>query len=187
MDLICPQCGNANPPESMFCDECGYDLRKPKEAKPLNLNRPHSYTPKHLADKILTRRSSIEGEHKIVTVMFADVAISTAIFEKLDPEAVHEIMDECFRLLMDEVHRYEGTINQFLGDGLMAIFGAPIAHEDHAQRTCHAALAIQKALAPYSESLKRLYGTDFKMRIGLNSGPVVCQRSSLRLTYSTDS
>jgi class 3 adenylate cyclase/tetratricopeptide (TPR) repeat protein len=118
--------------------------------------------------------------------MFADVANSTAMFEKLDPEVVHEIMDRCFRLVMDEVHRHEGTINQFLGDGVMALFGAPIAHEDHAQRACHAALAIQKTLAPYGKTLKNLYGIDFKMRIGLNSGPVVVGTvgDDLRMDYT---
>jgi class 3 adenylate cyclase len=149
------------------------DQQQTGETKPLDYNRPHSYTPKYLADKILTTRSSMEGENKIVTVMFADVANSTAMFEKLDPEAVHEIMDGCFSLLMNEIHRYEGTINQFLGDGVMALFGAPIAHEDHAQRACQAALAIRKALEQYGESLKNRYGIDFNMRIGLNSGPVV--------------
>jgi class 3 adenylate cyclase len=132
MDLSCPQCGKTSPPGSKFCNECGHYLRRPGETKPLDYDRPRSYTPKYLADKILTTRSSIEGEHKIVTVMFADVANSTAMFEKLDPEAVPEIMDRCFGLIMDEIHRYEGTINQFLGDGVMALFGAPIAHEDHA-------------------------------------------------------
>jgi class 3 adenylate cyclase/tetratricopeptide (TPR) repeat protein len=162
------------------------DLRRPGETKPLDYDRPHSYTPKYLADKILTTRSSIEGENKIVTVMFADVANSTAMFEKLDPEAVHEIMDRCFGLLMDEIHRYEGTINQFLGDGVMALFGAPIAHEDHAQRACQAALAIRKALEPYGESIKNRYGIDFNMRIGLNSGPVVVGSigDDLRMDYT---
>jgi class 3 adenylate cyclase/tetratricopeptide (TPR) repeat protein len=162
------------------------DLRRPGETKPLDYNRPHSYTPKYLADKILTTRSSIEGENKIVTVMFADVANSTAMFEKLDPEAVHEIMDRCFHLLMDEIHRYEGTINQFLGDGVMALFGAPIAHEDHAQRACQAALAIRKALETYGEDLKNRYGIDFNMRIGLNSGPVVVGAigDDLRMDYT---
>ncbi|MGO9020364.1 MAG: adenylate/guanylate cyclase domain-containing protein [Syntrophobacteraceae bacterium] len=162
------------------------ELCKLRETTPLDYNLPHSYTPKYLADKILTSRSSIEGENKIVTVMFADVANSTAMFEKIDPEAVHEIMDRCFRLLIDEIHRYEGTINQFLGDGVMALFGAPIAHEDHAQRACYAALAIRKALEPYGESLKNSYGIDFNMRIGLNSGPVVVGSigDDLRMDYT---
>jgi class 3 adenylate cyclase/tetratricopeptide (TPR) repeat protein len=163
-----------------------HDQQQTGETKPLDYNRPHSYTPKYLANKILTSRSSMEGENKIVTVMFADVANSTAMFEKLDPEAVHEIMDRCFSLLMDEIHRYEGTINQFLGDGVMALFGAPIAHEDHAQRACQAALAIRKSLETYGESLKNRYGIDFNMRIGLNSGPVVVGSigDDLRMDYT---
>ncbi len=186
MEVECPNCKAKVPPGKKFCGECGLDLRKPAKAKPLDYDQPHSYTPKHLADKILTNRSSIEGERKLVTILFADVANSTAMFENLDPEAVHEIMDGCFRLMMDEIHRYEGTINQFRGDGVMALFGAPIAHEDHAQRACHAALAVQKALIPYSEILKGRYGIDFKMRIGLNSGPVVVGSigDDLRMDYT---
>jgi class 3 adenylate cyclase/tetratricopeptide (TPR) repeat protein len=186
LELVCPQCGTPNNPGSKFCNECAHDLRKPKETKPVDYDRPDSYTPKHLADKILTTRSSIEGERKVVTVMFADVANSTAMFENLDPEVVHEIMDGCFRLMMNEIHRYEGTINQFRGDGLMALFGAPIAHEDHAQRACHAGLAIQTALIPYNESLEQRYGIDFTMRIGLHTGPVVVGAigDDLRMDYT---
>ncbi len=156
------------------------------KTKPLDFNRPSSYTPKYLADKILTTRSSIEGERKIVTVMFVNVADSGAVFGDLDPEAVHEIMDGCFRLLLDEVHRFEGTINQFLVSGVMALFGAPLAHEDHAQRACRAALAIQNTLASYAENLKSRYGIDFKMRMGLNSGPVVVGSigNDLRMDYT---
>ncbi|MGO9566845.1 MAG: adenylate/guanylate cyclase domain-containing protein [Desulfomonilaceae bacterium] len=184
--IVCPECETENPPADKFCGECGHDLRKPKEDKPLDYDQPHSYTPKHLADKILSTRSSIEGERKLVTVMFADVAGFTSMSEKLDPETVHEVLDGCFRILMDEIHKFEGTINQFRGDGIMALFGAPIAHEDHAQRACHAALSIQKSLVPYSERLKREYGADFKMRIGLNSGPVVVGSigDDLRMDYT---
>ena len=121
---------------------------------PSTTPHPHSYTPKFLAEKILTTRSSVEGERKLVTVLFADVANFTTISEKLDPEEIHGIMDGCFKILMDEIHKYEGTINQFTGDGVMALFGAPLAHEDHAVRACHAALAIQHALARYGEKLK---------------------------------
>ena len=184
--ILCPQCATENLPDEQFCGECGHDLRKPKDTKPVDYDRPHSYTPKHLAEKILSTRSSIEGERKLVTILFADVANSTAMFESLDPESVHDIMDGCFRILMGEIHRYEGTINQFTGDGVMALFGAPIAHEDHAQRACHASLTIQKTLEPYSESLKNRYGIDFKMRIGLNSGPVVVGSigDDLRMDYT---
>jgi class 3 adenylate cyclase/tetratricopeptide (TPR) repeat protein len=184
--IVCPECETKNLPGDKFCADCGHDLRKPKETRPLDYDQPHSYTPKHLADKILTNRSSIEGERKVVTVMFADVAGFTSMSEKLDAETVHEVLDGCFRILMDEIHRYEGTINQFRGDGVMALFGAPIAHEDHAQRACHAALSIQKSLEPYGEKVKRQYGTDFKMRVGLNSGPVVVGSigDDLRMDYT---
>ena len=184
--LVCPQCGTENIPGDKFCGECGDNLRKPEEAPVVEYSEPQSYTPKFLADKILTTRSSIEGERKLVTVLFADVANYTSIAEKLDPEEVHQIMDGCFKILMDEIHRYEGTINQFTGDGVMALFGAPVAHEDHAQRACHAALSIQKAMTRYSDKLKRERKIDFKMRIGLNSGPVVVGAigDDLRMDYT---
>jgi len=164
-DIACPQCEKMLPLSAKFCDECGYNLDKPAETPPIDYSEPKSYTPKFLADKILTNRSAIEGERKLVTVLFADVANYTIMSEKLDPEEVHQIMDGCFKILMDEIHRYEGTINQFTGDGLMALFGAPVAHEDHAQRACHAALAVQSAVTAYGERIKRDYGQDFKMRI----------------------
>jgi class 3 adenylate cyclase len=165
---------------------CGYNLRKPKEAPPTDYSKPQSYTPKYLAEKILTSRGSIEGERKLVTVLFADVANYTAISEKLDPEEVHQIMDGCFKILMDEIHKYEGTINQFTGDGVMALFGAPVADEDHAQRACYAALSIQKALENYETKIKKDFGADFKMRIGLNSGPVIVGSigDDLRMDYT---
>ena len=117
LSLICPQCDSENPPDNAFCDQCGFDLTEPKEAPPIDYKQPQSYTPKHLADKILTNRSAIEGERKLVTVLFADVANYTSMSEKLDPEEMHQIMDECFKILMDEIHRHEVTINQFTGDG----------------------------------------------------------------------
>jgi class 3 adenylate cyclase len=186
LELACPDCGKMNPFDSKFCNECGHDLRKIKEAPPVDYDQPQSYTPKHLVDKIFTTRSSIEGERKLVTVLFADVANYTSICEKLDPEEVHQIMDGCFKILMDEIHRYEGTINQFMGDGIMALFGAPVAHEDHAQRACHAALAVQRSLEGYSEELEKRFGLEFKMRVGLNSGPVVVGSigDDLRMDYT---
>ncbi len=186
IEIICPECAKPIPPDSKFCLECGHDLKKPKTSPPIDLKQPQSYTPKHLAEKILTTRVAIEGERKLVTVMFADVAGFTAMSEKLDPEDVHRIMDGCFHILMEEIHKYEGTVNEFRGDGLMALFGAPIAHEDHAQRACYAALNIQKALAAYQEKLKQAYGIDFKMRIGLNSGTLVVGTigDDLRMDYT---
>jgi class 3 adenylate cyclase/tetratricopeptide (TPR) repeat protein len=186
MEIKCPSCGALVPLGKKFCGECGHDLKEPTEAPPIDYSEPQSYTPKFLADKILTTRSSIEGERKLVTVLFADVANYTSIAEKLDPEEVHLIMDGCFKILMDEIHRYEGTINQFTGDGVMALFGAPVAHEDHAQRACYAALAIQRALEKYREGLEKRLGLDFKMRVGLNSGRVVVGSigDDLRMDYT---
>jgi class 3 adenylate cyclase/predicted ATPase len=186
LELACPQCGNAYTPGTKFCDECGQSLVEVKETLPIDFTKPQSYTPKFLADKIFTTRSSIEGERKLVTVLFADVANYTSISEKLDPEEVHQIMDGCFKILMGEIHKYEGTINQFTGDGVMALFGAPVAHEDHAQRACHATLSIQKAMGEYGEKVKKDTGADFKMRIGLNSGPVIVGSigDDLRMDYT---
>ena len=165
---------------------CGFHLENKQEAGPIDYARPQTYTPKFLAEKILTSRSSIEGERKLVTVFFADVANFTSLAEKLDPEDAHHIMDGTFQILMDNIHRFEGTINQFTGDGVMALFGAPVAHEDHAQRACHAALAIQKDLSAYRAKLKQTYHLDFLMRIGINSGPVVVGSigDDLRMDYT---
>jgi len=186
LEVICSQCGNTNPPDINFCDGCGHDLREVKSGLPIDYSQPQSYTPKVLADKILTTRSSIEGERKLVTVLFTDVANYTSMSEKLDPEEVHQIMDGCFKILMDEIHRYEGTIDKFTGDGVMALFGAPVAHEDHAQRACHAALAIQRAMGEYSEKIEKECGIDFKIRVGLNSGPVIVGSvgNDLRMDYT---
>jgi class 3 adenylate cyclase len=184
--IICPQCDFKNLSGDKFCGECGHELKKISKAPRIDFSQPQSYTPKFLADKILNNRSSLEGERKLVTVLFADVANYTSIAEKLDPEEVHQIMDGCFKIMMDEIHRYEGTINQFTGDGVMALFGAPVAHEDHAQRACYAALSIQKAMGDYGEKIKEDSGIDFLMRIGLNSGLVVVGSigDDLRMDYT---
>jgi len=186
LEIACPSCSATHPPGSKFCNKCGHDLSEPKEPFPIDYSEPQSYTPKHLADKILTDRGAIEGERKLVTMLFADVANYTAMSEKLDPEEVHQIMDGCFKILMDEIHQHEGTINQFTGDGVMALFGAPVAHEEHAQRACHSALAIRKAMEPYGEKIKQNWGLEFKMRIGLNSGHVIVGSigDDLRMDYT---
>jgi len=186
IEVVCPNCGSKAPSDFKFCNKCGHDLTKQEEIPPIDYGKPRSYTPKFLADKILTNRSTIEGERKLVTVLFADVANYTSISEKLDPEEAHQVMDGCFKILMDEIHKYEGTINQFTGDGVMALFGAPVAHEDHAQRACHAALAIQSAVTAYGDKIKGDQGQDFKMRIGLNSGPVMVGAigNDLRMDYT---
>ena len=170
---VCPRCDSESPAENVFCDRCGYDLGQPGEIPPIDYRHPRSYTPKSLADKILTTRSRIEGERKRVTVLFADIAGYTSICEKLDPEQVHQIMEGCFRILLDEIHDYEGMVDKFTGDGVMALFGAPLAHENHAQRACYAALSIRRAIGEYGQRVKESQGVEFKMRIGLNSGTVI--------------
>lgn len=182
---FCLQCGHLLPLSAQFCNSCGYDLQM-SHSSSFDHSNPHSYTPHFLAEKILNTRSAIEGERKIVTVLFADVAHYTGISSRLGPEQVHEMLSGCFKILMDEIHRYEGTVNQFTGDGVMALFGAPMAHEDHAQRACHAALAIHQALEPYADQMREEYQIEFHMRIGLNSGPVVVGAigDDLRMDYT---
>ena len=158
LEITCPKCSKANPPGSKFCNGCGQDLKQPKEPPSVDYSKPQSYTPKFLADKIISNRRLIEGERKVVTVLFADVANYTAMAEKLDPEEVRQIVEGCFHILMNEIHKWEGTITQFTGDGAMALFGAPIAHEEHAQRACYATLSIQKAMVEYGEKVRKERG-----------------------------
>ena len=147
---------------------------------------PLTYTPPYLAEKILTSRSALEGERKQVTVLFVDVSGFTSLSERLDPEEVHSLMNRAFELMLAEVHRYEGTVNQFLGDGIMALFGAPIAHEAHAQRAVHAALGIRQALEGYQAELQSQQGISFQVRQGLNTGLVVVGSigNDLRMDYT---
>jgi len=173
MEFHCPRCGAVTPARGKFCKKCGQPLGEQKPPAPVDYSKPQTYTPKFLAEKILSTGKSLEGERKLVTVLFADVAGYTSMSEKLDPEEVHQIMEGCFQILMDEIHRYEGTIDKFTGDGVMALFGAPLAHEDHAQRACYAALAIQKALETYGHKVEKDCQIPFRMRVGLNSGPVI--------------
>jgi class 3 adenylate cyclase len=134
---------------------------------------PLAYTPSYLAEKILTSKSALEGERKQVTVLFADLKDSTEVIRGLDPEAAQQLLDPALHLMMDAVHRFEGTVNQVLGDGIMALFGAPIAHEDHAVRACYAALAMQAAMRVHTDAVRRTRGLELRMRVGLNSGEVV--------------
>jgi class 3 adenylate cyclase/tetratricopeptide (TPR) repeat protein len=181
LELPCPSCAKTLPLSARFCDGCGHDLTKPQPPPPIDYSQPLSYTPKHLADKILAVRPSIEGERKQVTVLFADVKGFTSISEKLDPEEVQTLISDCLGFFTEEIHRYEGAIAQFLGDGVMALFGAPIAHEDAPQRALYASLAIRECLRGYSAKLKK-QGIDFNMRIGLNTGLVVVGRIGDDLT-----
>src|SRR5947208_2381768 len=201
LQSLCPACQAPNSPTNQFCSECGHRLAgaalaaapasapavaAPPVATSSRFASPEAYTPRHLAEKILTSKGAIEGERKIVTVMFSDVSGFTAMSEKLDPEDVHGIMDRAFEVILDAVHRYEGTVNQFLGDGVMALFGAPIAHEDHAQRALGAALSIQANLKPLAEDIERVHGIEFRMRMGINTGPVVVGAigRDLRMDYT---
>jgi len=179
--MSCPSCGHENPAGARFCNDCGARLAVPATAP-----EPRSYTPRHLVEKILASKSALEGERKPVTVLFADVARSMEIAERVDPEEWHRLLDRLFRILADGVHRYEGTINQYTGDGIMALFGAPIAHEDHAQRACAAALELARDLGALAEDVRRERGLDFAVRMGLNSGEVVVGRigDDLRMDYT---
>src|SRR6266436_1253686 len=183
--MRCPSCGHANRAAAKFCEKCGTRLASAAaSAEPPRA--PRDYTPRHLAEKILSSRGALEGERKQVTVLFADVKGSMDLAEQLDPEAWHGIMDRFFQLLAEGVHRFEGTVNQYTGDGIMALFGAPIAHEDHAQRACWAALHLQEELRRYTEEMKRTRGVAFAVRMGLNSGEVVVGKigDDLRMDYT---
>jgi adenylate cyclase len=147
---------------------------------------PRDYTPNHLAEKILRSKSALEGERKQVTVLFADVKGSIELAEQMDAEEWHRTLDRFFQILADGVHRFEGTVNQYTGDGIMALFGAPIAHEDHAQRACYAALHLRDGLRRYAHEVKRELGLTFSVRMGLNSGEVVVGKigDDLRMDYT---
>jgi class 3 adenylate cyclase/tetratricopeptide (TPR) repeat protein len=179
----CPACGHSVGERAKFCEECGQRLSPP--AAPSERSA-RDYTPRHLADRILTSRAALEGERKQVTVLFADVEGSMELAEGLDPERWHAILDRFLQILAGGVHRFEGTVNQYTGDGIMALFGAPLAHEDHAQRACYAALHLRDELRRYTEELKRTEGVSFAARLGLNSGEVVVGRigDDLRMDYT---
>ena len=153
---------------------------------PATAPAPLAYTPPYLVEKILTTRSALEGERKQVTVLFADLKGSTELIRDLDPEAAQTLLDPALQCMMDAVHRFEGTVNQVLGDGIMALFGAPVAHEDHAVRACYAGLAMQAAMRRYAEEVRRSHGLEMQMRVGLNSGEVVVRAigNDLHMDYS---
>src|SRR5262249_30638145 len=148
LEAACPKCGEPNRPGAKFCRNCGQAINHTAAAaeSPPGAPSPETYVPKHLAEKILASRQSLEGEGKQVTVLFADIRGSTRLLEGLDPEDAQKLIDPVLQAMMDAVHRYEGTVNQVLGDGIMALFGAPLAHEDHAVRACYTALAMQEEM-----------------------------------------
>jgi class 3 adenylate cyclase len=147
---------------------------------------PQTYTPKYLAEKILTSKAALEGERKQVTVLFADLKGSMELLADRDPEEARKLLDPVLERMMEAVHRYEGTVNQVMGDGIMALFGAPLAHEDHAVRACYAALRIQETLKRYADDTRRSHGVEVQIRVGLNSGEGVVRAvgSDLRMDYT---
>src|SRR5215210_6490331 len=173
LETHCSTCGTVNPPGQKFCGECGERLAGPAAAPEPVPPSPASYTPQHLAERIITSRAALEGERKQVTVLFADLKGSMELLADRDPEDARRILDPVLERMMEAVHRYEGTVNQVLGDGIMALFGAPLAHEDHAVRACYAALAMQDGMRAYAEETLKRHGVAIQARVGLNSGEVV--------------
>ncbi|MBA2447311.1 MAG: AAA family ATPase [Chloroflexi bacterium] len=177
--MECPACGADNPPTNNFCGKCGAALAVPPPS-------PEAYTPRHLAEKILAGRDALAGERKLVTVLFADVVGSTELIRDRDPEDAQRLLDGAVQRMMSAVHRYEGTVSRLMGDGLMALFGAPIAHEDHAVRACYAALAMLQAAREYVEEARQAHGARIEIRVGVNSGEVVVRLVSddLHMDYT---
>jgi class 3 adenylate cyclase/tetratricopeptide (TPR) repeat protein len=180
----CPACRALNAPANAYCSDCGAALGAAGGARAAP--DPHQYTPRYLAEKIILAREALEGERKQVTVLFADLRGSLEILSNRDPEDARRILDPVVERMMEAVHRYEGTVNQVMGDGIMALFGAPLAHEDHAVRACYAALRMQESIAMLSEELRQKHGLSVQIRVGLNSGDVVVRSvgNDLRMDYT---
>src|SRR5437016_2122233 len=179
--MRCPNCSTELPDSAKFCLECGRDLRGRSE-----FASPAAYTPKHLAERILTSRAALEGERKQVTVLFCDIANSTSLAERVGPERMHALLNGFFELALAAVHKLEGTINQFLGDGFMALFGAPLAHEDDARRAVLAAVKIRRELKDRASYAGLGAGAELTVRMGLNTGLVVVGSigDNLRMDYT---
>src|SRR5262249_925044 len=184
---ICPNCGTRVSTSARFCPECAHPTGlAPKATTATRFTSPESYTPKHLAEKTLTSKAALEGERKQVTVFFADLKGSMELLADRDPEEARKILDPVLERMMEAVHRYEGTVNQVMGDGIMALFGARLAHEDDAVRACYAALRLQDTVKHYAEAARRDYGVAVRARVGLNSGEVVVRAigSDLNFDYT---
>lgn len=181
LEFICTECGKGNPPDSKFCNKCGRNLTQPSPPGSPKLSidqkiiKIQKYLPQGLTKKILSQRDRIEGEHKLVTVMFCDMQGFTALSETLSPEVMYTMMDTVYEILIRKVHDYEGTVNEMTGDGVMALFGAPIALEDAPQRAIRSAIAIHREMARFNEKMKREMDAlpPLKMRVGIHTGPVV--------------
>src|SRR5262245_28629993 len=183
LEVTCPRCGTAVTPGKKFCRSCGAALTTDITGR---FASPESYTPKHLAERILTSKAALEGERKQVTVLFADLKGSMELLADRDPEEARKLLDPVLERMMEAVHRYEGTVNQVMGDGIMALFGAPIAHEDHAVRACYAALRMQESVTQYADEVFSSHGVPIQIRVGLNSGDVVVRAigSDLHMDYT---
>ncbi len=183
--LTCAQCGAELPADAKFCLQCGRQVSAPSTEQS-RFTSPEAYTPKHLAEKILTSKTALEGERKQVTVLFADLKGSMELLADRDPEEARKLLDPVLEHMMEAVHRYEGTVNQVMGDGIMALFGAPLAHEDHAVRACYAALRMQESIRRYTEDVRRSHGIALQIRVGLNSGEVVVRAigNDLHMDYT---
>jgi class 3 adenylate cyclase/tetratricopeptide (TPR) repeat protein len=207
--MKCPRCQQGNPPQAKFCLECAtplalrcahcgtqllaaakfcFECATPVSVvgSPPRFASPQAYTPKHLAERIINSKAALEGERKQVTVLFADLKGSMELLADRDPEDARKILDPVLELMMEAVHRYEGTVNQVMGDGIMALFGAPLSHEDHAVRACYAALRMQESVKKYADQVRRSHAAVVKIRIGLNSGEVVVRAigSDLHMDYT---
>jgi class 3 adenylate cyclase len=187
----CPACGHQPPSGAAFCDHCGTSLTgtTPAATRPPLVARPQTpqvSTPPYLVEKILQSRTALEGERKQVTVLFADLKGSMELLADRDPEEARRLLDLVLERMMAAVHRYEGTVNQVMGDGIMALFGAPIAHEDHAVRACYAALHMQESIGRYAAELRLRLGLDVQIRVGLNAGEVVVRSigNDLHMDYT---
>src|SRR5438309_202630 len=182
----CPSCGFLNEGGEKFCGGCGRALTATARPVEPRFGSPQTYTPKHLAEKILTSKTALEGERKQVTVLFADLKGSMELLADRDPEEARKILDPILERMMEAVHRYEGTVNQVMGDGIMALFGAPLAHEDHAVRACYAALRMQETVKRWADEMRRSQGIPIQIRVGLNSGEVVVGaiRNDLHMDYT---
>src|SRR5881628_96359 len=184
--VSCSNCRAELPPSAKFCLECGERVTPSGAVIVSPSASPEAYTPKHLAERILTAKAALEGERKQVTILFADLKGSMELLADRDPEEARKILDPVLAHMMDAVHRYEGTVNQVMGDGIMALFGAPIAHEDHAVRACYAALRMQESVNRYAEEAWRSHGVTVQIRVGLNSGEVVVRAigNDLHMDYT---
>jgi class 3 adenylate cyclase len=173
--LACTRCGQILPSTAKFCPQCAQPSGVTESP---HARSPQDYTPEHLARKILRSRTALEGERKQVTVLFADLKASMELLADRDPEEARKLLDPVLELMMEAVHHFEGTVSNAMGDGIVALFGAPLAHEDHAIRASYAALRMQERIKLHAKEVLRSHGVNLQIRVGLNSGDVVVRTIS---------